>query len=144
MISANGPISLFRRQGASISQGSRRRCLRSLLDTLVGALLSALLAATVALVGQTLGYSPELLTLFIPVAGAVARLWGFASAMLGLALALIVFRVGLFAPIGSLEVSSADARTVLFWLMLGSSVAAYVFARPRNRQSEIRREGGSV
>jgi K+-sensing histidine kinase KdpD len=143
MIFASGLISLFRRPQASVAERSRRRSLRSFLDTLMGALLCALLAATFALVGQTWGYSPELLTLFIPVPGAVARLWGFAGAMLGLALALVVFRVGLFAPIGSLAVASADARTVLFWVMLGSGVAAYVFARPRHRQSEIRREGGS-
>jgi K+-sensing histidine kinase KdpD len=141
MISARRLLFTSNSVRATTAQRSRR--LSALLDTLMGALLCAWVAATIALVGQIWVYSPEVLIFFIPVAGAVARLWGFTGAMLGLALSLIVFRVGLFAPIGSLEVASADARTVLFWVMLGASVAAYVFARPRHRQSEIRREGGA-
>lgn len=107
-----------------------RRLPKSLLDTLTAALLCTWLALTAALAGQTWRWSPELLLLFIPIVGVVARVWGFAGAMLGLLSALAVFRVGLFDPIGRLEVASADARTSLFWVILGASVAAYVFARP--------------
>ena len=143
MISTNSLIFIFRRLRASIAEGSRRRSLRSLLDTLTGALLCAWLAVTAALVGQTWPYSPELLILFIPAIGAIARIWGFAGAMLGLVSALSVVRVGLFTPIGRLDVASADARTSLFWMMLGASVAAYVFARPQHIAPEMRNGGGS-
>jgi len=127
----------------TIVDASRRHTLRSLVDTLTGALLCAWLAPTAALAGQTWHYSPELLILLIPAVGAVARFWGFAGAMLGPASALAVFRVGLFTPIGRLDVASADARASLMWLMLGASVAAYVLARPRRMHTEIRHGGVS-
>jgi K+-sensing histidine kinase KdpD len=125
------------------AEAARHRPLRSVLDTSTGALLCAWLAVTATLVGQTWPYSPEVLILFIPAIGAVARIWGFAGAMLGLVSALAVFRVGLFMPVGRLDVASADARTSLFWVMLGASVTSYVFARPQRIHREMRDGGGS-
>jgi hypothetical protein len=119
----------------------RHRLMRSLLDTLTGALVCTWLALTAALVGQTWPWPPELLALLIPSAAVVARVWGFAGAMLGLVSALTVFRVGFFDPIGRLEVASADTNTSLFWVILGSSIAAYVFARPLRIPTEIRGHG---
>jgi K+-sensing histidine kinase KdpD len=141
MISPRFLIFLCNRLPVTIGEASRHRPLRSLLDTSTGALLCAWLAVTATLVGQTWPYSAELLILFIPAIGAVARIWGFAGAMLGLVSALAVFRVGLFMPLGRLDVASADARASLFWVMLGASVAAYVFARPQCIHRE-RRDGG--
>jgi hypothetical protein len=143
MISPRLLIFLYSRLPVADAEPSFHRPLRSLLDTSTGALLCAWLAVSATLVGQTWPYSPELLILFIPAIGAVARTWGFAGAMLGLASALAVFRVGLFTPVGQLEVASADARTSLFWVMLGASVAAYVCARPQRVHREMRDGGRS-
>lgn len=123
--------------------GVDRLSLRTVLDTVTGALLCVWLAITAALVGQTWPYPPELLILFVPAIGMVARVWGLAGALLGLASACVILRVGLFGPIGRFEVASGDARTVLFWTIFGAVVAAYVFARPQRTRTDTGGGGGS-
>ena len=122
-------------------QWLRLGLLQSLLDILTGTLLCTWLALTAAIVGQSLPHPLALLVLFVPVLAMVARTWGLAAAMLGLATSVSVFCAALFIPFGHMEVASADARTGLFWMALFGAIAAYVFARPQRANSEIR-EGG--
>jgi K+-sensing histidine kinase KdpD len=119
------------------------RLLRYLLDTTTGALLCTWLALTVALVQQTWPHPLLFLVLFVPSVGVIARFWGFGSAMLGLAFSLVVFRMGLFAPLGRFEVASANARVDLFWMVLAAGTIAYVFARRQPLHPEVRGGGGS-
>jgi len=106
-----------------------RGFLRSLLDTLTGTLLCTWLALTAALLAQNISRPLSLLVIFVPAVGVVARFWGFTAAMLGLTSTVFVFCAAVFAPIGRMEVASADARTGIFWVALCAGVAAYVFAR---------------
>ena len=112
---------------------------RCMLDTLTGTLLCTWLALTAALVGQNIAPPLSLLLIFIPVVGVVARAWGLAAAMLGLASIVSVFCATVFAPIGRMNVASADARTGIFWMVVCAAVGAYVFARresPRRQPHE--------
>jgi hypothetical protein len=120
---------------------ARRRLLRSLLDTLTGALVCTWCSLTAALLHQSWPHPLIFLILFVPTVGVIARFWGFGGAILGLASSLGVFRVGLFAPLWNFEVASAEARAGLFWMILGASVAGFVFARPQGVRSET--HGGS-
>ena len=100
------------------------------------------LALTVALVDRTWPHPLGLMVLLVPVAAFVAKAWGFAGAVLGLASAVLVFCLALFVPIGRMTVASADAQTSLFWMVLSASVAAYVFRRsepkPKADSDEVR------
>ena len=117
--------------------------MRALLDTLTGALLCTWFSVTAALIQQTWPHPLVFLTLFVPAVGLIARFWGFGGAILGLVSSLSVFRVGLFAPVGRIEVASADAGAGLFWLVLGAVVAAYIFARRQRANSEDPSGAGS-
>lgn len=111
-------------------QGSDNpKLLRTVLDALTGTLLCAWLALTVVLVDRTWPHPLGLMVLLVPVAALVARAWGLAGAVLGLASAVFVFCLALFVPIGRMTVASADAQTSLFWMVLSGSVAGYVFRR---------------
>jgi hypothetical protein len=121
----------------------RSRLLRYLLDTTTGALLCTWIAVTVALVRQTWPHPFVFLILFVPAVGVIARFWGFGGAMLGLVFSGVVFRMGLFAPLGRFEVASANARVDLFWTLLAAGTIAYVFARRQPLHPEVRSGGGS-
>jgi K+-sensing histidine kinase KdpD len=121
----------------------RGQLLRYLLDTTTGALLCTWLAVTVALVRHTWPHPLLFLILFVPAVGVIARFWGFGGAMLGLAFSLLVFRMGLFAPLGRFEVASANARVDLFWTVLAAGTIAYVFGRRQRQHPEVRGGGGS-
>ncbi len=120
-----------------------RRLLRSLLDTLTGTLLCTWLALAAALVGQNISHPLGLLILFVPAVGVVARVWGRTAAILGLTSTVFIFCAAVFAPIGRMEVASADARTGIFWMVLCAGVAAYVFARPEYPRPQPHERGKS-
>lgn len=120
-----------------------RRFLRSMLDTLTGAVICIWLSLTAALLGQTWRHPLLFLILFVPAVGVIARLWGLSGAILGLVSSLVVFRVGLFVPLGRLEVTSPDARAGLFWTVVGAGIVVYVLARPQHRRRTIRKGGES-
>jgi len=126
-----------------VKMRGRRRLLRDLLDTTTGALLCTWLAVTVALVRQAWPHPLLLLVLFVPAVGVIARVWSLGSAMLGLAFAVVVFPMGLFAPLGRFEIASANARVGLFWAVLAAVTLAYVFARRQPLRPEVRGEGGT-
>jgi K+-sensing histidine kinase KdpD len=121
----------------------RGRLLGYVLDTTTGALLCAWLALTVALVRQTWPHPLLFLILFVPAVGVIARFWGFGGAMMGLVFSMVVFRMGLFAPLGRFEVASAYARVDLFWAVLAAGTTAYVFARRQHLRPDVRGGGGS-
>lgn len=114
---------------------------RSRLDKLTGTLVCTWLALTASLVGRSLAHPLALLALFVPALGVIARTWGLAAAMLGLAASVSVLCAAPFVPLGQMEVTSAGTRTGLFWIVLFGASAAYVFARPQPADRGIR-EGG--
>lgn len=114
-----------------------------LLETTTGAMLCTWLALTVALIRQTWPHPLLFLFLFVPAVAVIARFWGLGAAMLGLASSIVVFRMGLFAPLGRFEVASPNARVDLFWAVLVACTLAYVFARRQRLRPETPGEGGS-
>ena len=114
----------------------------NLLDTTIGALLCTWLAVSMAVIRQTWPHPLLCLVLFVPVVAVIARFWGLGGTMLGLASSTVVFRMGVFAPLGSFEVASRNARVDLFWAVLAAGILAYVFARRRRLRPDVRGEGG--
>ena len=113
------------------------------MNTLTGAVFCTWLALTVTLLGQYISDPVRLLVPFPPAAALIARVWGVAAAIVGITSSVAVFCAALFAPIGSIKVASPDAQTGLFWMVLGSVVAAYIFARPHRTHGKIRIGGKS-
>lgn len=109
------------------------------LDTLFGIFLCAWFALTAALLARAWPHPLALLSLFATAVGLVARAWEFVGAMLGLAASVFVFWLSRFVPMSHFDISSADARLGLFWVMASASLAAWVFERARAKNWDIRK-----
>ena len=116
---------------------------RRILDSITGTLVCGWFAVTNCLIGDVLGHPVAMVLAFVIVIGWVAHVWNLVAAMLGLASATIVFCLGLFSPLGSLEVSSPAARAGLFWMLICGCAAAYVFARQAGGQRDLHNGGES-
>jgi integral membrane sensor domain MASE1 len=70
----------------------------------------------------------------VAVAFAAAR-WGAVGAMMGLAVAALVFSAFLFQPIGSISVQSDDARLNLALMIALGLSSCFLVAKPPPRRS---------
>jgi K+-sensing histidine kinase KdpD len=100
-----------------------------LLDTAIGAAVCGIVAAALSLVIDNFMAhfpgKPLLPLLFIVVLVAAALRYGVLSAILGAALATVIFAYFLFVPVGSFAVKKGEARNNLAWMVVVGIPAAY-------------------
>jgi K+-sensing histidine kinase KdpD len=68
---------------------------------------------------------------FVAILLLLATRFGTLVAILGAALAAMVFAYSLFPPLGSLRVEEIAARESLSWMLLGAIVLSFLFSQPQ-------------
>ena len=108
--------------------------LLSLLDTAIGTLLCASVALVLALVFNQTRLEVALPLVSLAVVLAVAARFGVATGVLGSIVTALLLAYFVYAPEGSLRVSSHDARANLSWLLIGGISLSFLFTPRRDQQ----------
>lgn len=101
-----------------------------LMNAAIGAAISGLAAAIISAVAQGHSWKDMVPLVFIVVLLVVAGFFGARAGILGTVLAALIFASFLFAPGGSLSVTSDSARANLGWMLLLGIAFSFLFAPP--------------
>ena len=107
------------------------RKLLSVLDTAIGTLLCASVALVLALVFDRSRVELVLPLICLAMVLAVAARFGVATGVLGSVASALLLAYFVYAPEGSLHVTSSDARANLSWLLLGGISLSFLFTPRR-------------
>jgi K+-sensing histidine kinase KdpD len=108
---------------------------REFVTVSLGAGFCAALAALMSIAFPTHSQRAVLPLLFIVVLIAISLRFGAAAAIIGGIAAAAVFALFLFAPFGSLRVSSPEAKTNLGWMLMIGIPASFFLATSRKVKS---------
>jgi K+-sensing histidine kinase KdpD len=96
----------------------------------MGVLFSAAAALGASLLFATQPWRVFVPLAFVAVLVLLAARYGLAVAIIGSLLTAIIFAHFLFAPVGSLQVESAAAKTNLAWMILAAVAVSYLLFPP--------------
>lgn len=94
------------------------------LRTVLGAALTLVVALTAAWIFHHAPRPTVAPFVFVLVLALIARHFGTLPAFLGTLLAAVVFAWFLFPPLGSIQISDADARRSVEWMLIAGVVLA--------------------
>ncbi len=98
----------------------------------VGVALSTAAAIALTLLGPRIGTRALLPWLFVIVLIALSARFGPTVSVIGSVVGMLIFAHQIFAPVGSISVSDAAAKTSLGWMALISITASYLLYPKQN------------